>query len=351
MKEFVNPWEKCPHCHQQYQNGLAIDIVTKFLSFVRRQYPDDTQRQVEALNMKLYAFDSMLNRLQPVQKREAGVTANVILSLIDRMKAEVSPLPMRYLYFKAFAYNTHGLIALAEGTEESARRAVVHFEQYLKVCEAIGDAEGIATAKSNIADAKSKYEGGNKNEEFLKASKELYEIRIATNGEDDEYTIHAGEYYAIALRQANRGEEAMELMTKLLVTSKQVLGPHHNITKQVESTLECVNNESIENDADQDWTRTSTPSSLAVSELTIKNKSSSLKPSEEAAVGVDGLPVRHENRPNINDEPNKNSDKGGGEEDDVTMTQSTTTSFGGEGEEDVEDADMTTAAEEEGDKA
>jgi len=28
----------------------------------------------------------MLDRLQPVQKREAGVTANVLLSMIDRMK-------------------------------------------------------------------------------------------------------------------------------------------------------------------------------------------------------------------------------------------------------------------------
>jgi hypothetical protein len=158
---------------------------------------------VESLDVKLGAL-------------EAGDTANVMLSLIDQMKNESPPLPMRYLYFKAFAFHVHGNIALDEGTEESARRAV----------------------------AKSKYEGDSNIEEFVKTFQELYALRVTKNGEGNENTIHAGKDYAV---------EAMELLTKLLATSKQVLGPHHNITKQVESTLEFVNNESIGNDdADQD---------------------------------------------------------------------------------------------------
>jgi hypothetical protein len=67
--------------------------------------------------------------------REAGVTANALLSLIDRMKHDVSPLSMRYYDFKANVYATLGNIALAEGTEESAGRAVAHFENQLKVNE------------------------------------------------------------------------------------------------------------------------------------------------------------------------------------------------------------------------
>ena len=246
MNEFRKPWRDCPGCHQEYQNEFAIDIATKFVSFVRRLYPSDTESQVEALHLKLRALDSMLKRLQPVQKIEAGVTANVMLSLIDRMKTEVSPLSMRYSQMEAFAYNAHGRIAFDEGTEESARRATVHFEKYLKVCEAIGDAGRIANAKRNIAVAKSKYEDGNNNEELLKASQELYELRIAEWGEEHECTINAGIDYAINLRKANRGDEARELLTKLLVTSKQVFGPHHNITKSVASTLEVVHGSRIE---------------------------------------------------------------------------------------------------------
>jgi hypothetical protein len=239
MNEFIKPWCICPSCHQEYQNELAIDIATKFVSFVRRQYPSDTQKQVESIHLKLRSLlGSMFERLQPMQKTEAGVTANVLLSLIDRMRANVSPLPKRYSEFETEAYNVHGEIALDEGTEESARRAVAHFENALEVNKAIGDADGIAMANRNIAIAKSKYVGGNNNEELLNASRELYELRVAKSGEENEFTINAGKIYAIDLHKANCGDEARELLKKLLATSKRVLGPRHNITKDVESVLQ-----------------------------------------------------------------------------------------------------------------
>jgi len=157
LREFRDPWRVCPGCHQEYQNELAIDIATKFVPFVRRQYPRDTQRQVEALYVKLHALMHMQDMLQPRQKREAGVTADILLSLIDRMKGD-APLPKWYSLIEVNAYNVHGRIALDEGTEESARRAVVHFEKGLEDYEAIDIAESIAAAKGNIAIAKSKYE-------------------------------------------------------------------------------------------------------------------------------------------------------------------------------------------------
>ena len=184
--------------------------------------------------MKLHAFDSMLDRLLPVQKREAGVTANVLLSLIDRMRV-VAPLSERYSQFEAFAYNVHGRIAIEERTEEGGRRAVAYFKKYLAVNEAIGDVEGIAIAKRNIAIAKSKYESGSN--EVLKANQDLYKLRVAKFGERHEFTIDAGKIYAIDLHKANRREEARELLMKLLATSKQVFGSDNKITKEVESAL------------------------------------------------------------------------------------------------------------------
>ena len=108
MKEFAMPWHTCPSCHQKYQNELAVDIANKFVPFVRRQYPRNTQLHVEALSLKLRALDFMLDRLQPVQKREAGVTANVLLSLIDRMKHDAPPLSKRYSEIGANAHGFHG---------------------------------------------------------------------------------------------------------------------------------------------------------------------------------------------------------------------------------------------------
>ena len=142
---------------------------------------------------------------------------------------------------EAYVYNVQGQIALDEGTEESARRAVAHFENQLEVNEAIGDAEGIAIAKRNIAVAKSKYEGGNNHEEVLKASQELYELRIAEHGDENEYTIDSGVIYANHLQKANRGDEARELLTKLLVTSKQVLGSDHQTSKRLHLFSQCFN--------------------------------------------------------------------------------------------------------------
>jgi hypothetical protein len=241
MNEFRTPWRVCPGCQQVYQNELGIDIASEFVSFVRRQYPRDTQMQVESLHTKLNALMKMFERLQPVQKIEAGVTANVLLSLIDRMKGDVSPLPRRYSQFMGFAYSVHGRIALDEGTDESARRAVARFEKYLEVNEAIGYVEGITTAKANIAFAKSMYGGGNNDEELLRANQELYELRVAEFGEEHEYTIEVGRKLAIGLHNANHGDDERELLMKLLATSKQVLGSDHNTTKDIVSALERAN--------------------------------------------------------------------------------------------------------------
>jgi hypothetical protein len=115
--------------------------------------------QVEALHLKLCALLKMFERLQPVHKREAGVTANVLLSLIDRIKGDVSSLSRRYSKFQADAYNIHGRIALDEGTVESARRAVAHFEHQLEVNEAIGDAGHCTDDMSRLV----KVESCNKN--------------------------------------------------------------------------------------------------------------------------------------------------------------------------------------------
>jgi hypothetical protein len=231
--DFINPWIFCSSCHQYYQNEFRIDIATNFVSFVRRQYPHNTQLQVESLYAKLAALNSMLEILQPVQKKEAVVTADVFLSLIDRIKTEVSSLPIRYSEYQAFAYGTLGRFAFDEGTEESARRAVNQLEKQLVVNEAIGNDDGIATAKANIAIAKSRYEGVRDNEELLNASQDVYKLCLAKNGEGSEFSIAAGTIYACNLQKANRGVEAIDLLTKLLATSKQVLGSDHKITKEV----------------------------------------------------------------------------------------------------------------------
>ena len=57
--------------------------------------------------------------------------------------------------------------------------------------KAIGNFEGVATANSNIALARSMYEGGVNHEELIEAYKEVYKVRVDT-WRRNEYTIDAG---------------------------------------------------------------------------------------------------------------------------------------------------------------
>jgi len=77
--------------------------------------------------------------------------------------------PLLYTQMETHAYNSHGRMALNEGTEESTRRAVAHWQTSLELNDSIGNIEGIAAVKVQIAKAKSNYESGNNNEEILKA--------------------------------------------------------------------------------------------------------------------------------------------------------------------------------------
>ena len=197
--EFTNPWTACLNCHQSYQNELRIDIANEFVLFVRGKYPDDTHRQVEALYVNMRALMTM--RKIPANRRKAGVTANVMIALIDRMKNDAPTLLRRYSRFKSNAYNALGIIGIEEGTEESARRAVVHFEKSLKVNESICDVDGIAAVLFHIADAKSRFDGGNHEEGLLMKSQELYESRISRKGEANVDTINAGRNYARSLQR------------------------------------------------------------------------------------------------------------------------------------------------------
>ena len=148
MKEFVELWHTCPSCHQCYQNELAIDIATEFVSFVQGKYPrGDTESGRLRLFMgckrgkpELLRINAILN--WSVENR--GITAvHTLLSIW------IICIP----HSRSYAFD--------EGTEDSARRAVTHFENQLEGTKKLVIMEGVAAAKIHIAIAKSKFESGN----------------------------------------------------------------------------------------------------------------------------------------------------------------------------------------------
>ena len=66
----------------------ATNTTKTSLQSILRQSLFRSLCQVDSLQVKLRALNSMIDKLQSVQKREAGVTATVLLSLIHRIKSE-----------------------------------------------------------------------------------------------------------------------------------------------------------------------------------------------------------------------------------------------------------------------
>lgn len=236
------PWEVCPNCLQDYQNTMSVDIANEFLSFVDREHPNDEQKQVEALNLKLWLLLSTVgSSRQTLIISEAKEVASRVLTLIHQMKVETHMLPTRYMQIEALTYNDLGMLALREGTpENSAQEAVLHFEKYLELSTAVDFTVGIANAEYNIAFAKSTYEScddARHKEERLRKSRDLYELRVTKHGEGNALAINEGLNLAIALWGANRGIEAERLLTRVAAISRRVHGPQHKLTENVELDL------------------------------------------------------------------------------------------------------------------
>ena len=183
--KFREPWEKCANCHQAYQNDLAIDLATKFVTFVEGKYPNEQcLLHLEALVLKLETFNTMSSRLHRKQKEEAKDIASNVLFMADQMKRVHVSLPKRILLAEAVTYSILGRFVFEEGTQESFNAAVVCFEKCRDANEAIDDTNGVALAETYLAYAKSKCEGGAQGsiDVMLPKIQQAYEHRVEKYG-------------------------------------------------------------------------------------------------------------------------------------------------------------------------
>ena len=233
----IRSWEFCPNCTFWYQNELAVDIATEFVSFVEGKYPGDQGKYIEALVRNLEAIQHMVgDHQQPKQAEDAKEIANKIISVSEQMKAIDPTLPRHIQQIVADAYSHLGSISFLSG-KEGAKSAVENYEKARVISDLIDDAEGVLTAESNIAMAKSEYEGRN-GEDELKRCRSLYEhdVKMDEKHEKDS-TMTSGWNLAIILKESSHSIEAERLLTKLAAISKQNHGPDHRISKKVEKEL------------------------------------------------------------------------------------------------------------------
>ena len=241
IKEFRKPWAVCPNCHQHYQNAMSVDVANEFVSFVQKEHPNNKQKQVEALELKL---SSLCKSLKPFQVDEAREVATRLLILIGQMKVETLMLPTRYMQAEAFTYYNLGMIAHNVKKEESYQEALAHFNKCLELSTAINFIELIAIAKYIISLARSRLEreeSKQNEEEQVKICQDLYVMRVTRHGEEHAGAIKSGMMLAVAFWNANRRIEAKRLLTGLVAVSERVNGPQNGTTKRAKSLLQEVN--------------------------------------------------------------------------------------------------------------
>ena len=223
--------------HHAYQNKLGIDMSNACLLFVERSFPNNKEMHLQALH---------LNMATSLVDEATKQIAQKILSIIEELSSEsISSLSNYNIYIKAITYFRLGSIALNEGTKESAREAVKHYEKARAIYNTPGvfgssaiAADIKATISTQIAKAKAIYEATESNiEEETRQCKEVYENYVKLFGQEAIHTIRAGASLAFAMKKAFHGIESERLLVKLVAISKRAHGPDHSTTKLVESYL------------------------------------------------------------------------------------------------------------------
>lgn len=245
---FQNPWIRCFRCDQLYQNELANDMASEFVSFVGREYPGDSAverfKNVLALDNLLVRLAAKGPQLDIIQGQitDAERVASRLLSLIESIHTDtINTFDAKTRQIEAATHSNLGSIIGWGDSEENAKRAVECFEKSRDISKAAGFSRLAIAAESNILFAKSKREGNPVcSEEQVKKYRDLHELSVARNGHADFTTLDAGSNLASALWSSDHGIEAQRLLAKLAATSTRVHGPDHVYTKRIESKLEAL---------------------------------------------------------------------------------------------------------------
>ena len=205
------------------------------MAFVGRRYSRNTHTYVYLIALNVNCINHV-NSKGRYGQYQAKQIAEEMLSIVKQyLNKSENRVKKDILTFGVSAMEILGNIALKEGTEESVKQAVKHFEMALHLISTFSlnghyDTSGI---KNIMAVAKSRYEKVNPEEKLIHA-RELYENRVKKYGQEDINTIRSGIVLARSLKYTRHGIEAERLVKKLIAVSKRVHGPDHAITKRAE---------------------------------------------------------------------------------------------------------------------
>ena len=254
---FCKPWNFCNTCKQPFQNQLAVDLASAFVSFTEATYGQEGNSKWDKLKIMtaLRSKTEVLIR-RSTDEEMARVEMTNLINMIDQTKKDLnmsgwvhmSHSSEEYQYYKillgnyeANAHNQLGILLLGDKSEESKKLANTHFKKASIIWKLVGMKENATTLDNTI----SKYTVNGQTisaeaaaSSILQDSRNIYERNLNTSGMESELTIQSGFSYLRSLVFGLHVIEGERLATKLATICRQIHGPHHKTTIMANELLE-----------------------------------------------------------------------------------------------------------------
>ena len=236
-KDIDEPWQKCPQCHQEYQREVSLDMARSYQSFINERYGGVGGVTVEHLKVRAFAaitrtISKMDYKDDPKLIDEGKRAANHTISMLERLDDTSYNLRFMDAYFSLAKFLE------AEGTTDSYQMALNYYEKLHDLSKSEGDESNTILMKALTERMRSKIDGGGQEQykdEMLMYVRASYYKYVREQKEDTADAITSGSTLARALNQSQtNGLECERLLNKLAPISRQVLGPEHPTTKDIE---------------------------------------------------------------------------------------------------------------------
>jgi hypothetical protein len=152
---FSTPWKKCNNCHQPFQNQVALDLSSAFISLAKEAYnfPGngkwDKLKVMDALRHKIKILIQVVCSDSPREdkwtlKVECEMLIKKLLLMVDQMKKDLKmrgwlhmpPTSDEYQYCKMLCrgfdrngYMNLGALASFDKTEASYKRSIIYHQK------------------------------------------------------------------------------------------------------------------------------------------------------------------------------------------------------------------------------
>ncbi len=275
LAAFSTPWDKCNNCNQPFQNQVALDLSSAFVSFAEEAYgyPGngkwDKLKVMTGLRSKITRLINVVCSNSPredkgILKVECEMLIKKLLSMADQTKNDLKmsswlhmpPISDEYQYYKmlcgdyeAVGYRYLGVMTSFETSEASDKRSITYIQKAQTIYNLLGIADRaksmdihISLRKDRLArcDGEGVKVAVNANM-LLEEARYNYEYLLKKSGSTSEATLRSGLSYVTELVQAHRGIEAERLIVKLATISHCVHGPGHNCTISLdEKVKKCM---------------------------------------------------------------------------------------------------------------